>query len=401
MQALHGRTRSAWDSDPFVVRVTTAATRPEPYRALEALILNDVNPAVPGFKAYLHLENASKSPVVVEGSLKPIVELPSSLSYLTNGDIVRVDPRNGHIRVLYRKNSRFNSLLVTQRCNSMCVMCSQPPRDAEDGHLVKGILEAIPLMDVNTPELVITGGEPTLLQDDLLGVVRCCASYLPHTCVLLLSNGRFFAYVTYCQALSEIQHPGLTIGIPLYSCVSHEHDFIVQVRGAFEQTIRGIMNLGRCCQRIELRVVIHRLNYQRLAELAEFITRNFPFVAHVALMGMEPTGYAKANLDQLWVDPIVYGSLLREAVGQLSRHHVRTSIYNHQLCTLHPDLWRYARQSISDWKDIFLDECGACSVRGQCCGFFASAASHHSSAVKAITSRVEREVGSSASAWDE
>jgi His-Xaa-Ser system radical SAM maturase HxsC len=151
------------------------------------------------------------------------------------------------------------------------------------------------------------------------------------------------------------------------------------------------MNLGRCGQRIELRVVIHRLNYERLPDLAEFITRNFPFVAHVALMGMEPTGYAKANLDQLWVDPSVYGSLLHEAVRQLDRHHLCVSIYNHQLCTLQPELWRYARQSISDWKDVFLDECGKCSVRGQCCGFFASAVDHHSSAVRAITNSVVSE----------
>jgi His-Xaa-Ser system radical SAM maturase HxsC len=401
MQALHAKTPSTWDSDPFVVRITKIAARPEPYRAWEALILSDGNTGLPGFKAYFHDEDTSKSAAVLGGGLKPIVQVPSSLSYLTEGDIVRVAPRSGDMRVLYRKNSRFNSLLVTHRCNSKCVMCSQPPRDAEDAYLIKDILEALPLMGVDTPELVITGGEPTLLQDDLLRIIRCCASYLPHTSVLLLSNGRFFTYLTYCEAMSKIRHPGLTIGIPLYSCLSNEHDFIVQVQGAFDQTIRGIMNLGRCHQRIELRVVIHRLNYERLPELAEFITRNFPFVAHVALMGMEPTGYAKANLDQLWVDPNDYSSPLHEAVRQLSWHHICTSVYNHQLCTLHPDLWRYARQSISDWKKVFLEECGACSVREQCCGFFASAADHHGSAIKAIRSRVGNEAGSFVSGCDE
>lgn len=386
MQTLHAKTSSAWDSDPFVVRIARTAERPEPYRAWEALVLSDMKPSLPGFKAYFHLENASKSAAVLDSSIKPIVEVPSSLSYLTDGDIVRVDPRSGDMRVLYRKNSRFNSLFVTQRCNSSCVMCSQPPRHAEDDHLVKEAIEALPLMDANTPELVITGGEPTLLQDDLLRLIRSCASYLPHTCVLLLSNGRFFTYLTYCEALSKIRHPDLTIGIPLYSCLSHEHDFIVQVNGAFEQTIRGIMNLGRCRQRIELRVVIHRLNYERLPELAEFIARNFPFVAHVALMGMEPTGYAKANLDQLWVDPTLYGSLLYEAVRQLSRHRICASIYNHQLCTLDPHLWRYARQSISDWKNVFLEVCSGCTARSRCCGFFSSSMAAHSSHIRPFAS---------------
>ncbi len=384
MQALHANTRSTWDSDPLIVRITKIAVRPEPYRTQEALILTDSSTGTPGFRAYFHIENTVNSQSDVASWLRPLVEIPSSPSYLDNGDIVRLNPRSGEMRVLYRKNSRFNSLLVTQRCNNRCVMCSQPPRNSADGYLVNELLQAIPLMGIDTPELVLTGGEPTLLPDELLRLVRCCASNLPHTCVLLLSNGRFFTYLSYCEALSTIKHPSLTIAVPLYSSLSNEHDFIVQANGAFDQTVRGIMNLGRCHQRIELRVVIHRLNCERLPEMAEFIARNLPFVAHVALMGMEPTGFARANLDQLWVDPAAYSSLLSEAVHELSRHHICTSIYNHQLCTLPVELWRYARQSISDWKDTFLNECSPCSVRGQCCGFFASAVDHHSSAVKAI-----------------
>lgn len=386
MQCLHAKTTSSWDADPFVVRITRTPTHPQPYREREALFVDQDSPTTPGFKAYLSVENGSDLLSTLRSCAQPLVKVPSSLSYLGDGDIVFVDPRRGDIRVLYRKRSRFNSLFVTQQCNSKCLMCSQPPHGLNDDYLVKQVLEAIPLMDVNTPELIITGGEPTLLQDKLLEIVQFCASYLPHTPVLLLSNGRFFSYLTYCEAISHVKHPDFTIGIPLYSNISEEHDFIVQAKGAFDQTIKGIMNLARCRVRIELRIVIHKLNYQRLPEWSEFVARNLPFVSHVALMGMEPTGYAKANLDELWIDPIEYSELLYEAVRQLIRNHICTSIYNHQLCTLDTRLWRWARQSISDWKDTFLMECQTCSVRAHCCGFFASCINLHSSGVKPIPS---------------
>jgi len=100
------------------------------------------------------------------------------------------------------------------------------------------------------------------------------------------------------------------IGIPLYSDVASKHDFVVQAEGAFDETVRGIMNLERCDQRVEIRVVIHKQTFERLPQTARFIARNIPFVAQVALMGLEMMGFTKTNLDALWIDPADYQSQL-------------------------------------------------------------------------------------------
>lgn len=81
------------------------------------------------------------------------VELPRTLSYLSGGDIVRIDEPQGDLRVVYRRNSPHNVLFFTERCNSRCIMCSQPPRRIDDGYLIDEILEAIPLMSPDTQEL--------------------------------------------------------------------------------------------------------------------------------------------------------------------------------------------------------------------------------------------------------
>ena len=55
------------------------------------------------------------------------------------------------------------------------------------------------------------------------------------------------------------------------------------------------MNLKRLGQKVEIRVVLHKQTYRRLPQLAEFLTRNLLFVNHVALMGLEITGFTRAN----------------------------------------------------------------------------------------------------------
>jgi His-Xaa-Ser system radical SAM maturase HxsC len=241
------------------------------------------------------------------------------------------------------------------------------------GNLAALWQDVIPLVGPEASDLAISGGEPTIVPDDLLSVLRACREHLPHTAVHVLTNGRMFNYLSLCQAVAEIHHPDIMLGIPLYSDLSYVHDFIVQVEGAYDQTLRGMMNLARCGQRIEVRVVLLPHNIQRLHPLACFIARNLPFVEHVAWMGLEPMGHAVRNWEEVWVDPVDYQAELTEATGELLRHRINTSIYNHPLCVLNPRLWPLARKSISDWKTEYVEACQKCGVRSDCGGIFASA----------------------------
>lgn len=310
------------------------------------------------------------------------VWLPRELHYVRPGDVLRINPSAQHVRVLYRRESLFNALLLTERCNSNCLMCSQPPQPDDDSYLVEDAVQAIRLMDPGTRELGFTGGEPTLLHNNLVRLVAEVHTCLPTTALHILSNGRLLAYSEYARRFAAVGHTDLMFGIPLYSDLASEHDFIVQAGGAFDQTIRGLMNLGRHGIRSEIRVVIHEQTYRRLPELAVFIARNLPFVEQVALMGLEMMGYVKMNLAALWVDPIDYQAELREAVSTLEWAGIRPLIYNHQLCVLDPALWPFARRSISDWKNVYMPECVGCQAQDRCGGFFASAGLRYSRGIK-------------------
>ena len=49
------------------------------------------------------------------------------------------------------------------------------------------------------------------------------------------------------------------VGIPVYAAEAGRHDYIVQAAGAFDDTIRGILNLAALGQCVEIRIVVQRI----------------------------------------------------------------------------------------------------------------------------------------------
>ncbi|WP_129575709.1 MULTISPECIES: His-Xaa-Ser system radical SAM maturase HxsC [Sorangium] len=374
------RALSATSPRPFVARIWEDPTLPESERASNLLLLPGEAAALPqGFRGYL-LRRAMQV-----SDRENVYLLGSEHHYLRTGDVVRIDPARGSVSALYRAASRSNTFLVTERCDNFCVMCSQPPKCHDDSWLVNDLEQAIPLISSEAAEIGITGGEPALLGERLVQLLVLLRRCLPRTSVHVLSNGRRFADSSFARRIGDVKHPDLMFGIPLYSDLPEEHDYVVQASGAFDETVRGILNLKRRRVRVELRFVIHRETVTRMPEFARFVARNLTFVDHVALMGLEPVGFAKANIEALWIDPVDYNGALGEAVMTLERAGMATSIYNHQLCTLDPRLHRFARKSISDWKNIYIEACEGCRRKEDCGGFFASATLRRSRGIVAYT----------------
>jgi len=314
----------------------------------------------------------------------PTIENVSTFEDLSEGDIIVANP-DGNINTLYRVNANHNTLFVTERCNSNCLMCSQPPKNKDDISRLNNInRKLIPLIPKNCHELGISGGEPTLMGIHFFETLEALKANLPDTEIHVLSNGRSFSRIEMAERLAKIEYSRLMIGIPLYSDYYQSHDYIVQAKDAFNQTVIGIHNLARFNQRIEIRVVLHKLSIPRLTKLARYIYKNFPFVEHVTFMGLEYVGYTPYNIDKLWIDPADYINELGEAVEFLAGQGMKVSIYNSQLCVLPENLWEYSRKSISDWKNSYLPECSKCTKLEQCGGLFTWNLKKHSDKIKSF-----------------
>jgi His-Xaa-Ser system radical SAM maturase HxsC len=331
---------------------------------------------------------------LVRDTISRAFALPARFDYLSDGDVLGMDATTGKFRVLYRRASAHNSFLVTERCNHYCLMCSQPPRDVGDQWILGEIGAALPLIDKSTMSLGFTGGEPLLDWRPFIGVLAQCRDELPSTAIHVLSNGRAFAHNEIVDAWTAIKHPNLTVGIPIYSAVDRVHDYVVQAVGALDETLLGILKLKDRGNRVEVRVVLHAITVKRLAETGRWIARNLPFVDHVALMGLENTGFAVANDRLLWVDPVDYRDELANAVVALASAGVRVSIYNLPLCLISKSARPYAVSSISDWKQGYVEECDRCEEKPNCCGFFTSGRPRQSRSIRAIRSTEPSRAGS-------
>ncbi|QKE39977.1 MAG: His-Xaa-Ser system radical SAM maturase HxsC [Ferrovum myxofaciens] len=366
--------QSSENSGSRLYSISTNALLPGVLKESKAYLVQD-DKIPDGFAHYLILDSmnglAASLPKNVDYTL-----LPDDYAYLGDEDVIRLSQNGGAIRVLFRKSSHSNSILVTERCNHYCLMCSQPPKNVDDSWLLDEIEQLIPLIPRTTREIGFTGGEPTLHGERFLEILRTTKSYLPWTSVHILSNGRRFKEDAFVRSYAGIEHPDMMVGIPIYSDDPALHDFIVQAKGAFDETVQGLLNLKRMEQKVEIRVVIHQQSTKRLSQLCEFLARNLLFVDHVALMGLEMTGFTRANLDKLWIDPYEYKDALSRAVEILASYGMNISVYNHQICLVNEDVRPYYRKSISDWKNEYAPECSGCTMISECGGFFSSAIRH-------------------------
>jgi His-Xaa-Ser system radical SAM maturase HxsC len=318
--------------------------------------------------------------------LPQLIVVPKNFDYLSDGDLLGFRGNGGRFRTLYRRGSAHNAFLVTERCNHYCLMCSQPPRNVDDGWLLDEIAACLPLMDPRTHSFAFTGGEPLLDWPRFIALLSDCRDVLPNTAVHVLSNGRAFADTQVVAAWADVRHHDLMVGIPVYSAVDYVHDYVVQARGAFNETLLGILKLKDRGQRVEVRVVLHAITAPRIVETCRWLARNLPFVDHIALMGLENTGFAIANDQLLWIDPVDYRDSLAEAVDILASVGLTVSVYNLPRCLLARSVWPFAIQSISDWKNGYVEECEPCVEKSRCSGFFTSGRPRYSRGVSAILS---------------
>jgi His-Xaa-Ser system radical SAM maturase HxsC len=363
---LHTTGIAAGFKRPIVARIVTEPV-PIQERTHAALLIDSLS-REHDFNGY--------SVLIVKGSVDrrpdvPVMHSVRATEHLRSGYVVALEPTNGFIRTLYRPDSYHNTLFVTEQCNSNCLMCSQPPADKDDiAALTERNLKLIDFISPESEYLCITGGEPTLLGENLTTIVSKLRDKLPGTHIHILTNGRRFAWQKFTRGFAEINHPSISLGIPLYADDARLHDYIVQARSAFDQTVLGLHELARYRIEIEIRVVLHALTIPRLTHLSEYICRNVTFAHHVSFMGMEHIGHAPRNMHELWIDPADYQSELESAVAILGRFGIEARIYNLQLCVLEPNLWKFSKQTISDWKNTYKPVCTDCAVRSRCGGFF-------------------------------
>ena len=232
------------------------------------------------------------------GRLKLTLSPNDFLNY-ESGDIISIMP-DGIVSILYRTSWQDLTLFITNQCNSACIMCPQVCDNS--GHFLNMNLQILELRPENVKHIGITGGEPTVFPDVVVELLNRVHDIYPDTPVSFLTNGRAFKNLNLVKKITSIGHSRLLFCIPLYAANYEQHDYIVGSKGAFVDTIKGIFNLFRMRQLVEIRTVLFSKTIGNIKLLADYISRNLPFVRHIAIMGMEYSGYAAKNSNDSFLE---------------------------------------------------------------------------------------------------
>lgn len=332
---------------------------------IQVLDKNNLNLFEEGYKAYI-FENDYK-PLKEKNYCNNVKEVET----LCNYDVVEI-VKNKNIRVLYRDDSNDNFILVTNQCNSNCIMCpdGDAVRNTKAVPNINDVIDHIRAIPDDTKHITITGGEPGLLKENLLRILGECKIHLPNTEFLLLSNGRVFSNTEFVNAFSAVAPKNIRVGIPIYADTFQLHDEITRADGSFIQAIYGIKKLLNRKISVEIRIVVQKMNYKILDKIAAFICNQFPNITVVNIMSLEMCGNAILNKERVWVNYEDTKEYVYKACIELIKHGIPVNLYNFPLCALDERVYAFSVRSITDYKIRYRDECDHCTLKKDCGGLF-------------------------------
>ncbi|TIL82971.1 MAG: His-Xaa-Ser system radical SAM maturase HxsC [Mesorhizobium sp.] len=339
---------------PFVVRL----------RTFEAQAWEERTEQLNPFDAALERVGPDGADYVGDGgSIRVLGIDPSKV----DGDVLLVNPRRGTADRLIRSSSQHNTFLITERCDQVCLMCSQPPKK----HHVDlfPYFETAALLAPEGATIGISGGEPTLFKGRLFDFLERVLEVRPDLSFHVLTNGQHFEEGDW-DAMGRIDRGRVVWGIPLYSRDPGVHDQIVGKAGAHARLLENLALLCRLGAQIELRTVLMRSNADGLPQLAGFIASTLPFIRAWAVMQMENIGFGRLNWKTLFYDSSESFDLVGHSIDLVRSRGIDAWLYNFPLCTVPEAYRRWAPATISDWKRAYRDECDGCSLKAGCGGFF-------------------------------
>ena len=299
-------------------------------------------------------------------SPKGMLVIDGATAEEVDGDVVLALPGRQAAQRLIRATSPHNTFLITERCDQLCLMCSQPPKRHHVDLLP--FFEAAALLAPVGMTIGISGGEPLLYKAGLLSMMQRVLVHRPDLGFHVLSNAQHINEDD-LERLAGMRERVLW-GIPLYAAEAAIHDRIVGKSGAFGQLVETLPILARAGASIELRTVIMRENAALLVGVANFVTTHLPFISRWALMQMENIGFGRKNWDELFFDHSNEFEPIADALNIARARKMEAILFNFPRCTVPQPYRDRAPSTISDWKRRYLRECSDCHERDVCGGFF-------------------------------
>jgi molybdenum cofactor biosynthesis enzyme MoaA len=281
-------------------------------------------------------------------------------------------------------------IAVWPQCNIRCVFCSNPVegyRDTERKYFYpefkkhweeyKAGQKTYLKFDGVRDFFSLTGGEPTI-HPEFLRILATLRKDQPSKRIKLLTNGRMLFYPDFARRCLEIAGVPFEVAVPMFGYDARTHESISRTAGSFEQTVTGIENLFRYRrpgQKVEVRIIVHRIQVRWLDGLLRFLGERFPMLDSLDFLFVELEGFAERYAAVLKM-PMREAALRIAENLPILRRFRQFRLLHFPLCAVSRELWPYVWNTLDPLKVEFPPACGSCRCRKDCVGIHKSYLKH-------------------------
>lgn len=212
----------------------------------------------------------------------------------------------------------------------------------------------------------ITGGEPTM-HPDFFALLYAIRKRLPQIPITLLTNGRRLSDKKFFEKFLKIAKQPFSVGVPLHADNKQLFEKITGVKGSFEQTLSCLDNLfSSFTGDVQIRVVIHKLNYKKIADIATFISKKYGKRFRVAFIHYEIEGMSHINSAKVGLKLSQSAKIIEKSLKIISE--LDFELYHYPLCILSKSLRDKARITLPIDERVYPEVCYRCVLRKKCLG---------------------------------
>lgn len=263
------------------------------------------------------------------------------------------------------------SVSVVRECNNNCISCPVSRGGYTRNPSLEEIKNEIDKVLCFSDYIELNGGEPTLRKDifEILTYIEKRGAKE----IGFLTNAQMFYYEKYTQQISKIKN--IKIITTIYGHNPKIHDAVTRTPNSFRYKIVGIKNLIKFNVKLELRILLHKMNYKHFEEIINFLIKAFNKDDFVRVVIMNPKLTENAAKYKKTVAEKVteISKILEKPLKKLINAGYMVALYHFPHCILPKTLQGFSLGFTSFYPEaIFVDQCKDCSKRQACSKIWAS-----------------------------